>query len=381
MYFVGEVLSDSKTCYSQMLKLMYAILMTKRKLRHYFDAHPITVVSKYPLGEFIQNPEAEGRIMKWALELMGQNITYAPRNAIKSQVLADFVAEWTEMQTPPAKIKHETWIMYFDGSVMKEGAGVGLVFILPQGVRMEYMVRLHFPALNNAAEYEALINGLQIAVELRIKHLEIRGDSELVVGQVMKDKTCVDPKMAAYCQAVRDLESKFHGLELHHVLRDYNKAADMLAKAASSHSPVPHGVFASDQHQPSVREEGEKPPEELGPEVITIDELPGVNLEDPDWCFPILEWLVIGKLPSDQTEDRRIARRTKAFVIIDGELYKRGADGILMRCVPRDQVRELLQEIHTGTCGHHAGPRTLVGKAFPQGFYWSTAVADSKEFV
>jgi hypothetical protein len=113
---------------------------------------------------------------------MGQNITYALLSAIKSQVLADFMAEWTEMQTPPVKIEHETWIMYFDGSVMNEGARVGLVFISPLGVRMEYMVRLHFPASNNTAEYKALINGLWIAVELGIKHLEIRGDSELVVG-------------------------------------------------------------------------------------------------------------------------------------------------------------------------------------------------------
>jgi hypothetical protein len=188
----------------------------------------------------------------------------------------------------------------------------------------------------------------------------------------MKDKNCVDPKMAAYCQAVQDLEGKFHGLELHHVMRDYIKAVDVLAKAASSRSPVPHGVFASDQHQSSVREEGEKPPEEPRPEVMAIDEPPEVNLQDPDWRFPI---------PSDQTEALRITRRAKAFVFIDGELYKRGAAGILMRCIPGDQGHELLQEIHAGTYGHHAGSRTLVGKAFRQGFYWPTVVVDSKDIV
>jgi hypothetical protein len=124
VYFVSKVLSDSKTCYSQMQKLAYAVLFTKCKLRDHFDAYPITMVSKYPLGEVIQNPEAEGRIAQWALKLMGQNITYASRSTIKSQVLADFVAEWTEIQTPPAPIKHETWIMYFNGSVMQEGAAV-----------------------------------------------------------------------------------------------------------------------------------------------------------------------------------------------------------------------------------------------------------------
>jgi ribonuclease HI len=261
------------------------------------------------------------------------------------------------------------WIMYFDGSVMMEGAGVGLVFISPLSMRMEYLVRLHFPASNNAAEYEALINDLQIAVELWIKSLEIRGDSELVVDQVMKDKNCMDPKMAAYCHAMHDLEGKFHGLELHHVLRDYNKAADVLAKTASGRSSVPREVFASDQHTPSVSAEGEKPPEEAESEVVAIDQPPELNLKDLDWQFPILEWLVEGKLPTDQTEAWSIARRAKVFVLIDGELYKCGAASILMRCILGDQGHELLQEIHTGACGHHAGLRTLVGKAFRQGFY------------
>jgi hypothetical protein len=114
---------------------------------------------------------------------------------------------------------------------------------------------------------------------------------------------------------------------------------------------------------------------------MAIDGPPKVNLEDPDWRFPILEWLVEGKLPSNQTEAWRIAHRAKAFVLIDGKLYKCRAAGILMRCVPGYQGRELLQKIHAGACGHHAGPRTLVEKAFRQGFYCPTAVSDSKDIV
>jgi hypothetical protein len=105
------------------------------------------VVTSFPLGEVVCNPDATGRIAKWSLELMGQGITYAPRIAIKSQALADFVAEWTETQLPPAPLDEEYWTMFFDGSLMKKGAGIGLMFISPLGVRMRYVVRIHFPAL------------------------------------------------------------------------------------------------------------------------------------------------------------------------------------------------------------------------------------------
>ena len=116
---------------------------------------------------------------------------------------------------------------------------------------MRYMVRLHFPSSNNVAEYEALINGLRIAIEL-----DIRGDSQLVVNQVMKESSYHNAKIATYCQEVRWLEDKFNGLELNHIPRCLNKVADAHAKAASGREPVPSGVFASDQHKPSVRYEG-----------------------------------------------------------------------------------------------------------------------------
>ena len=108
---------------------------------------------------------------------MGQGILYAFRTAIKSQVLADFVAEWIEVQMPPAVVDQEYWMMYFDGLLMKKGASVGLVFVSPLGVRMRYMVRIHFPSSNNVAEYEALINGLRITIDLGIRWLDVRGDS------------------------------------------------------------------------------------------------------------------------------------------------------------------------------------------------------------
>jgi ribonuclease HI len=233
VYFISEVLSETKVRYPQIQKLLYAVTLTRRKLRHYFESHPVTVVSSFPLGEIIQSQEASGRIAKWAMELMGETLSFAPRKAIKSQVLADFLAEWTDTQLLMAPIQPELWTMYFDGSLMKTGVGAGLLFTSPLEEHVCYVLRLHFPASNNMAEYEALVNGLRIAVELGVWRLDARGDSHLVIDQVMKNSHCCDRKMEAYCDEVLRLEDKFYGLELNHVARRYNKTADELAKIAS----------------------------------------------------------------------------------------------------------------------------------------------------
>jgi ribonuclease HI len=143
--------------------------------------------------------------------------------------------------------------MYFDGSLMKTGAGAGLLFISPLGKHLRYVIRLHFPASNNMAEYKALVNGLHITVELGVWCLDARGDSQLVIDQVMKNSHCYDRKMEAYYDKVRRLEDKFYGLELNHVARRFNETADELAKIASGRTPIPPDVFSKDIHQPSVK--------------------------------------------------------------------------------------------------------------------------------
>jgi ribonuclease HI len=233
VYYISEVLYETKTRYPQVYKLLYAVVLARRKLCHYFEAHPVTVVSSFSLGEIIRNPDVAGRIAKWSVELMGETLAYAPRKAIKSQILADFVAEWTDTQLPPPQIQAECWTLYIDGSVMKTGEGAGLLFVSPLREHMRYVVHLHFPASNNMAEYEALLCGLKIAIETGIKCLDMRGDSQLMIDQVMKNASCHDDKMEAYCKAVRALEDKFYGIELNHVPRRYNEEADELAKIAS----------------------------------------------------------------------------------------------------------------------------------------------------
>jgi hypothetical protein len=97
IYYIREVLIDSKIRYPHVQKLLYALLITSRKLRHYFDNHKITVVTDFPLGDILRNWDSTGRISKWAVELGALNVDFTPRKAIKSQALADFVIEWTEL--------------------------------------------------------------------------------------------------------------------------------------------------------------------------------------------------------------------------------------------------------------------------------------------
>ena len=116
--------------------------------------------------------------------------------------------------------------------------GASIVFISPRGEQLKYVLQILFKATNNAAEYEALIHGLRIAASLGIKRLLAYGDSKVVIHQVNKVWDCTQEKMDAYCKEICKLEDHFYGLEFHHILRDYNVAADVLSKLGSKRALV-----------------------------------------------------------------------------------------------------------------------------------------------
>ncbi|EEE69299.1 hypothetical protein OsJ_28580 [Oryza sativa Japonica Group] len=302
---------------------------------------------------------------------MSLDISFKPRISVKSQALADFVAEWTECQedTPAENMEH--WTMHFDGSKRLSGTGAGVVLISPTGERLSYVLWIHFLASHNVAEYEALLHGLRIAISLGIKRLIVRGDSQLVVNQVMKEWSCLDDNMMAYRQEVRKLEDKFDGLELSHVLRHNNEAADRLANFGSKREAAPSDVFVEHLYTPTV------PHKDITQDADTHD----VAMVEVDWREPLIRFLTSQELPQDKDEAERISRRSKLYVLHEAELYKKSPSGILQRCVSLEEGRQLLKDIHSGICGNHAAARTIVGKAYRQGFFWPTAVSDADKIV
>ena len=168
--------------------------------------------------------------------------------------MADFVAEWTEAELPKEYDTYSNWIMHFDGSKMLAGLGAGIVLTSPTRDTVQYVLQILYTDSNNAAEYEALLHGLRMAVSMGIQRLEVRGDLNLTISQINGDFDAKDPKMAAYRNAVLKMSARFEGLEFHHVgwLGDNNQAADVLARLVAKHDAVPPNIFLERLFKPSI---------------------------------------------------------------------------------------------------------------------------------
>jgi ribonuclease HI len=250
--------------------------------------------------------------------------------------------------------------MYFDGSLKLEGAGAGVLLISPTGKQLKYVLQIFLKVSNNEAEYEALLHGLRLAASLGIKRLLVYSDSAVVINQVNKSWNRNKENMDAYCLEVRKLENKFYGLEFHHVVRDNNVVADVLSKLGSTRAQVPVGVFVHELHVPSIPE--------LAPPTTDPAHPPAgqkVLMVDVDWMQPFIDYIREQKVPTDKNLAEQLIHRTKSYVLVGDKLYRRGTSfGVLMKCVPREKGKGILEEIHKGVCGNHASSLTLVSLAF-----------------
>ena len=171
---------------------------------------------------------------------------------------------------------------------------------------------------------------------------------------------------------------KFDGLELHHIPRAQNQEADDLAKLGSTRGQIPSGVYLEHLHSPTVREDpySEADPSMLPDDNIldkedipaVVDLLFDIEVIHPEWTFPILKYLQKQEMSEDEVEAKQIVRKAKSYSVINNELYRNSVTQLPQRCISEEEGRLMLQDIHSGECGHHASSRTLVAKAFRAGF-------------
>jgi hypothetical protein len=199
----------------------------------------------------------------------------------------------------------------------------------------------------------------------------------VVINQVNKSWDRNKENMDAYSLEVRKLENQFYGLQFHHVVHNNNVAADVLSKLGSTRAQVPAVVFIHELHAPSIPEPvpttTEPAPLPAGQEVMIID---------VDWRQPFIDFIREQKVPTDKNLAEQLIRQAKSYVLVGEKLYRRGAtSGVLMKCVPREEGKDILEDIHKGVCDNHASSRTVVSKAFRRAFYWPTALGDAEELV
>ncbi|RVW91964.1 hypothetical protein CK203_030150 [Vitis vinifera] len=187
VYYVSRALADVETRYSKMELTALALRSAAQKLRPYFQAHPVIVLTDQPLRSILHKPDLTGRMLQWAIELSEFGIEFQPRLSKKGQVMADFVLEYSRRPNQHHESsEQEWWTLRVDGASRSSGSGVGLVLQSPTGEHLEQAIRLGFSASNNEAEYEAILSGLDLALALSVSKLRIYSDSQLVVRHMSR---------------------------------------------------------------------------------------------------------------------------------------------------------------------------------------------------
>ncbi|XP_065624956.1 uncharacterized protein LOC136065547 [Quercus suber] len=364
VYFISRGFRGAKERYPQMEKLAFALVTIARKLKPYFQAHTIIVLTDQPLERAMSSPEAAGRMALWAIELSEFDIHYRPRTVIKGQAVADFIAEYTQTEHKGAHALRQ-WNIHTDGSSNKQAGGAGVLIQTSDGEKIKCMIWLVFLTTNNEAEYEALVAGLDLARAAGAEDMVVHCDSQVIISQISGIYECRGEKMKKYLEEVK---SRIGTLQVTFVQipREENECADRLAKAASAElMTVPDQVLSFIQNS-LIIDKGAKVQE--------------VNPEN-NWTTPLIAYLKAGTLPDNRDVARKLKVRVSRFVMINDVLYKRGFSRPYLRCLGHEEADYVMREVHEGIYENHSGAQSLVHKLIRVGYYWPTMQKDAQAYV
>ena len=387
IYYLSKRMLDYETRYIMIERFCLALVWATRRLRHYMTEYSMQLVSCLdPLRYLFDIPVLTSRLMRWLILLTEFDIQYVTQKSIKWSVLDDHLASLPVTDNrvidddfSDEKIAGVTslsgWRMYFDGAANHFGYGIGVLLISSHGDHILRSVRLafanHYLATNNIVEYEACILGLETALELEIRRMEIFGDSNLVIRQIRGDWKTKDVKLRPYHAYLELLVGRFEDLSYTHLPRAQNQFADALATLASL-IDIPEGVVV----RPLLVETRSVPTY-----CCLIDDS-GFDDGMP-WYHDIYRFLRYGTYPEAVTaKDKRALRQLATCFVIHGEtLYKCTTDGVLLLFLDRDSADRAMREVHVGVYGPHMGGHMLARKIMRTGYFWLTMETDCCPFV
>jgi len=385
LYYLSRMMTPNELKYSPIEKLCLALVFSIQKMKHYFQAHVVRLISKAnPIKFVMSKPVLNDRLARWYLQFQQFEIVYVPQKAVKGQALADFLADhpipddWEltdELPDEDAMVVEvqPPWKMYFDGASHHEGAGAGVIFVTSREEILPYSFTLTQCCSNNVAEYQALILGLEMAVDMKQLQLQVFGDSELVINQLLGSYEVKKPELRLYHDYAQKLIRWLGDVTLQHVPRKENKKADALAALAST-------LTLPDQAQITICQKWIVPPDV--DEESKFEHLVAVSqAEIVDWRHALIDYLCYNILPEDPKRKTEIRRRAPRFLYYKDTLYRRSFEGVLLRCLGEEEAIQAMQEAHSGVCGsHQSGPR-LHFHIKRMGYYWPTMVKDCLDYA
>ncbi|XP_058727787.1 uncharacterized protein LOC131599463 [Vicia villosa] len=395
IYYLSKKFTDCESRYSMLEKTCCALAWASKRLRQYMINNTTWLISKMdPIKYVFEKPALTGRIARWQMLLSEYDIEYRAQKAVKGSILADHLAHqpineyqslkfdfpdedvlYLKMKDCDEPLPEEgpdpesRWGLIFDGAVNAFGNGIGAIIITPKGTHIPFSARLLFDCTNNIAEYEACIMGLEEAIDLRIKILDIYGDSALVINQIKDKWETYHPGLIPYRDYARRLLTFFNKVELHHIPRDQNRMADALA-TLSSMFKVNHW-----NDMPTVRiTRLERPAYVFATEAV---------IDDKPWFHDIKRFLQTQEYPlGASNKDKKTLRRLSGSFFLNGDvLYKRNFDMVLLRCVDRHEADMLMHEMHEGSFGTHSNGHAMSKKILRAGYYWLTMESDCYKHV